>query len=356
MVTSVLSAADARFYLGTYTNKGTCQGVLTGTLNTEIGQLSPITLAGKADDPSYLAISPDGKFLYAALEGGQGAVGSFRVEPDATLTPLNQQPAGGKATCHVWVADKHVLAANYSGGNVISLPIEADGSLGAQTQIVQFSGSGPDTNRQKSSYAHGIYTDRSGQFAYACDLGSDKIWSFRFDAAKGTLTPLDPGFAQIPPGHGPRHLAFGADDRFVYVNGEMAQTVTAFERDLKTGQLTPIQTITALPDVAPDRKNSSAEIAVDPSGKFLYLSHRGYNAITAFAIDADGQLTRIETIPSPVAIPRGFGIDPTGRWLVVGGQADGKLTALKIDPATGKLTPTGQLVDAGTPVSVTFAP
>ncbi len=357
MTTSALSASDSRFYIGTYTNKGTCQGVLMGSLNEETGALGPITLAGQAKDPSFVTLSPDGKYLYAAIEGGdQGGVGSFRVEQDGSLIPLNQQPAGGKATCHVWVAGKHLLAANYTGGNIVSFPIQADGSLGASTQVVQFSGSGPDVNRQKQSHAHGIYTDKTGAFAYVCDLGSDQVWSFHLDQATGAFTPTVPPSASIPPGHGPRHLAISGDDRFVYVNGEMVQTVTVFERDLKTGLLTAIQTINALPDVAPDKKNSSSEIAIHPSGKFLYLSHRGYDAITAFAIGSDGKLTRIETVKSPVVFPRGFGIDPTGRWLVVGGQHDGKLSVLKIDPESGKLSPTGQLVDAGTPVSVTFAP
>jgi 6-phosphogluconolactonase len=356
MTTTILPAADALFYIGTYTHQGTCQGILMGHLNTETGHLGPITLAGKADDPSFVTLSPDGKFLYAALEGGQGAVGAFHVEKDGILIPLNEQPTGGKATCHVSVTTKHVLVANYSGGNVASFPIEPDGSLGPRTQLVQFTGSGPNPTRQKRSYAHGIFTDKTGEFAYVCDLGSDHVWSFHLDQASGTLTPTDPPSASVPAGHGPRHIAVSADDRFLYVDAEMGHSVTVFQRDPKTGALTALQAVSALPDDAlSDQTITTAEIVLHPSGKFLYVSHRGYNALTVFAVGNDGLLSRIETVPSPVNFPRGFDIDPSGHWLVVGGQLDGKLSVLSIDPQSGKLSPTGQILDAGTPVSVAFA-
>ena len=356
MTTSALSASDARFYVGTYTNKGTCEGILMGNLDPETGKLGPITLAGKAKDPSWVTLSPDGQYLYAAVESGDGAVDAFHVEKDGTLTLLNQQPAGGKATCHLWVTDTHVLAANYTGGNLASFPREKDGSLGARTQLVQLTGSGPHPRRQKQSYAHGVITDRTGKFAYACDLGSDHVWSFHFDEKSGQLTPTEPAKFSIPPGHGPRHMALSADDRFLYVDAEMGHTVTVFERDLQTGLLTTLQTISGLPDQGPDDAITTAEIALHPSGKWLYLSHPGRNAFTVFTVGADGRLTRIETVPSPVDFPRGFAIDPSGRWFVAVGQKDGKLTVLKIDQETGQLSPTGQIVDAGTPVSVAFAP
>jgi 6-phosphogluconolactonase len=356
MTTSSLSASDARFYVGTYTNKGTCEGILMGAIDQETGKLSPITLAGKATDPSWVTLSPDGKYLYAALEGGAGAVESFQVEADGTLKSLNQQPSGGKATCHLWATGKHVLAANYSGGNIASFPVEADGSLGARTQLVQFTGSGPNPKRQQQSFAHGVITDKTGKFAYACDLGSDHVWAFRFDEKTGELTPTEPAKYAISPGHGPRHMAISADDRFLYVDAEMGHTVTVFERDLQTGLLTSIQTVSGLPEQGPDDEITTAEIALHPSGKWLYLSHRGDDAFTVLSVGADGKLTRIETIPSPVNFPRGFAIDPSGRWIVAVGQKDGKLTVLKIDQETGKLSPTGQIVDAGTPVSVAFAP
>lgn len=356
MTTSVLSASDARFYVGTYTNKGTCEGILMGSLDTDTGKLGPITLAGKAKDPSWVTLSPDGQHLYAALEGGDGAVEAFRVEKDGTLVALNQQPSGGKATCHLWVTEKHVLAANYTGGNIASFPIQADGSLGERVQLVQFTGSGPHPRRQKQSYAHGVMTDKTGKFAYACDLGSDHVWSFSFDDQSGRLTPTTPPNFSITPGHGPRHMALSADNRFLYVDAEMGHSITVFERDLQTGLLTSLQTVSSLPDQGPNDEVTTAEIALHPSGRWLYVTHRGDNAVTVFSVGADARLTRIETVPSPVNFPRGFAIDPSGRWAVIVGQKDGKLSVLQIDQASGKLTPTGQIVDAGTPVSVAFAP
>lgn len=354
MTLSTLSANEARFYVGTYTSKGTCEGVLMGSLDQETGRIGPITLAGKAVDPSFVTLSPDGKHLYAALESGPGAVESFSVNPDGTLKSLNQQPTGGAATCHVWVNGNQLLAANYSGGNISAFPINPDGSLGARNQLVQFTGSGPNANRQQQAFAHGIYTDRSGSFAYVCDLGSDQVWCFRVDKATGTLTPLDPPSVKVPAGNGPRHLVLSADDRFLYVNGELNHIVGVYERDAKTGLLILLQEINALPDQTPDDNVTCAEIALHPSGHWLYVSHRGYNAVTLFAVGADGKLTRVETVDAPVNFPRGFDIDPSGRWLVIAGQFDGKLSVFKIDQTSGKLTPTGQTVEAGTPVSVLF--
>ncbi len=349
-------SADAIFYIGTYTKPGKSEGVYVSKLDTDTGKLGSVELAGKAPSPSYVALSPDGKFLYAAVESGKGSVASFAVGAGGKLTALNEQPAGGDGTCHIWVdaTGKTVLAANYGGGSIVGYRTNADGSLGERSAFVQFEGTGPDKARQEKPHGHGIYTDASNQFVYACDLGTDNVWTFLFDAAKGTLKPAEPASAKVPAGAGPRHLAIHPNGRFAYANNEMGLSVTAFNRDTKTAALTPVQTLSTLPEGTPTKGVSTAEIFCHPSGKWLYASNRGHDSIAVYAIAADGKLTWIETAPAGVKVPRGFGIDPTGKWLVAAGQEDDKIAVLKIDPTTGKLTPNGSTAEVGAPVCILF--
>jgi len=358
LVASTALAEDALFYLGTYTKGGTSEGIYACQLNLKSGKLTEPALVAKADDPSFLACSADGAFLYAATSAEGGSVASFRKEGPAAFTKINEQPAGGKGTCHVWVDGKNrnLLAANYSGGNIACFPIRGDGSLGEASATVPFTGSGPDPKRQQKPFAHAIYTDPESRFVYACDLGSDSIWTFSFDPSNGTLTPTDPPAAKVPPGGGPRHLALHPKGRFAYANNEMGLTVTAFRRDPATGVLTAIETVPTLPDGTPHDGVTTAEIQCHPNGKWLYVSNRGHDSITVFAIADDGRLTRVETVPCGVAVPRGFSLDPTGQWLVAAGQKDNRITVLKVDGTTGRLSPTGQYASVGSPVCVLFPP
>ena len=355
-----LHAENARFYLGTYTKGPTDgQGIYLGTIDTKTGKLGPISLAVTAENPSFVALSTDGKYAYAAMEGSSGLVGAYAVQPDGTLKFLNSQPASGKGTCHVSVdtAGKHVFAANYSSGDIVIFPVQADGSLGAQTDFKAFAGSGPDTGRQKGPHAHFIQADPAGQFVYACDLGTDKIWIFALDAAKGTLTPTDPPSASVPPGGGPRHLAFDPKAKFAYVNNEMGLSVTAFSRDEKTGQLTPLQTVPTIPaDTAHTANVSTSEIVCHPSGKWLYVSNRVANTIAVYSLGKDGGLSLIQEAPALVQIPRGMALDPTGHWLVTAGQNNGRLAVLKVNQKTGLLSATDSSAEVPAPVSVVFAP
>jgi len=359
---TILSSAHSReadFYLGTYTNNSSSKGIYLGKLDMDSGKLGPITLAAEADNPSFVALSPDGKFLYAAMESGGGAVGAFAVQDNGSLRLLNSRPSGGNGACHVSVDSKgrHVFVANYGGGNIASFPIQSDGSLGEAGATVQFSGSGPNPKRQQKSFAHSVYAAAEDRFVYACDLGSDKVWSFRFDQEKGALAPTEPPAGIVPPGGGPRHLAFHPGGRFVFANNEMGLSVTTFSRDAATGVLTPLETIpTSAKGGGPVEGVTTAEILCHPSGKWLYVSSRGDDIIAVFAIGADGKLTLVENAPAGVQIPRGMDIDPTGKWLVVAGQKDNKITVLQIDPSTGKLTATGHSAEIGAPVCVVFAP
>ncbi len=357
LMTASSLAADATFYLGTYTKSGLSKGIYVGKLDTEAGKLGEVELAGEAKSPSFVALSPDQKFLYASIEDGGGAVGAFAVGPDGKLRTLNSQPSGGAGACHVWVdaTGKNVLTANYGGGSIAVFQTKADGSLGERTSFVQFEGSGPNEARQKGPHGHSIYTDAANQFVYSCDLGTDNVWIFKFDAAKGTLTPANPPSGKVPPGAGPRHLALHPNGKFAYANNELDLSVTAFSRDPATGALTALHTLPTVPEGTERKGVSTAEIFTHPTGKWLYVSNRGHDTIAVYAIGADGKLTWIENAPAQVKVPRGFAIDPAGKWLITAGQNDNRIAVLKIDPGTGKLSGTDQSAEVGSPVCVLFA-
>ncbi len=352
-----LLAAEVHFYLGTYTNKALHRGIYQGTLDTETGKLSPLQLEVEASDPNFLALAPDGKTLYAALRvGDHEAAGAFTVRPDGGLVRLNDQPSGGKDTCHISVdhTGHAVLIANYGTGSIACFPVNADHSLGARTELIPFTGSGPNLSRQKAPHAHSIYVSPDNAFVYACDLGTDHVWIFKFDPMHARLVPDDPPFAQVPPGSGPRHLLFSPDGKFVYVAGEMGCNVTVFRHDAASGALTPLQTVSTLPTGTATKGLTASEIVLHPSGKWLYVSNRGCDTISVFAIDGEGGLALLETVPALVQIPRSFSIDPTGRWLISAGQKDNRIAVLKIDPASGRLSATDQSATVGSPVCVLF--
>ncbi len=212
--------------------------------------------------------------------------------------------------------------------------------------------------RQTKPYAHSIKMDPSNTFAYAADLGVDRVFIYRLDPKSSALTPAMPASAALTPGSGPRHLSFHPGGRYLYVINELSLTVTVFARDAKTGGLTEVQTISTLPaGQAADAAFSTAEVVVHPSGKFLYGSNRGHDSLVVYAIDeATGKLTLVQHEPTQGRTPRGFGIDPTGRFLLAGNQRSDTLVVFRIDAATGRLAPTGQTLTIGSPVSVVFAP
>jgi 6-phosphogluconolactonase len=249
---------------------------------------------------------------------------------------------------------KCLLVANYNSGSIAALPIHDDGSLGETTGAIQHTGSGANPARQKGPHAHFILPSPDNRFALNCDLGLDKIFIYRLDAPAAKLAANDPPFASVAPGAGPRHLVFSADGKFVYVINEMGGTVTVFSYDAINAAMTEAQTISTLPrDFS--RNNTSAEIVLHPSGKFLYASNRGFDSITVFAVDQkSGALTFVEHQSTLGRTPRHFAIDPTGRWLLAENQASDSVVVFAIDPDTGKLKSTGQKISVGSPVCAVF--
>jgi 6-phosphogluconolactonase len=367
LATSTMHAADEkhpdslRVYIGTYTGAKS-KGIYLSQLDLKTGKLSEPELAGEVDNPSFLAIHPSRRYLYAVGEvsnfGGQkaGAVSAFSIDAKTgQLTLLNQQSSGGTGPCHLVVdrQGKNVLAANYGGGSVCVLPIDGHGRLGSTTAFIQHEGSGANPQRQAQPHAHSINLDAANHFAVAADLGLDKVLVYRFDAEKGTLAPNDPPFTAVAPGAGPRHFAFHPSGHYAYVINEIHLTVTAFTYDAEHGVLKEIQTLSTLPAGTETKGLSTAEVQVHPSGKFLYGSNRGHDTIAIFGIDQHtGKLTAVGHKPTGGKTPRNFALDPTGTFLLAENQSSGTIVVFRIDQKTGELEATGHSIEVPSPVCV----
>ncbi len=357
-----LSAAEKMtVFVGTYTG-GPSKGIYAYELNMLDGSLKQLGLAAEAQNPSFLAIHPNKQLLYAANEIGRfqgkpvGAVTGFKIDAvTGKLNKINDQSSGGDGPCHLVVdkAGKNVLVANYGGGSVAVLPIDSEGQLKAATAFVQHKGSSVNPQRQKEPHAHSIHVDAQNRFAFAADLGMDKVMIYRFDADSGGLAANDPAFASVKPGGGPRHFAFSPDHKRAYVNNEITSSVTAFSYNEATGALAETQTISTLP-ADWNGNNSTAEIQVHPTGKFVYCSNRGHNSVAVFSVDSNGRLSHVENESTRGKTPRNFGIDPTGKYLIAANQDSDTLAVFSIDSQSGKLTPLGEPVSAPKPVCVKF--
>jgi len=353
--------ADYHVYIGTFTNAKS-KGVYLMSFDSKTGKLSSPTLAVEGASPSFEALHQNHKYIYSVneinnFEGKKtGAVSAFEIESDGKLKLINQLPSAGTGPTHISIdpTGKAILVANYAGGSVASFKVKEDGSLEGPTSVDQHRGKGIDRSRQDAPHAHSIYPDPDNRFVLSCDLGLDKVFIYEFDPSAATIAYHDA--AEVEPGSGPRHLAFSPQHHDVYVLNEIACTVTAFHYDGQKGALEKFQTISTLPDGFKGNK-STAEIFVHPNGKFVYASNRGdANSITVFSIGDEGKLSVVDRTSKQGKTTRGFGIDPTGNWLIAGNQDSSTVSVFGIDQSTGKLKPTGQVVDVPTPVCVTFLP
>lgn len=349
-------------YVGTYTGPKS-KGIYRYQLDLATGALTPAGDPTETPSPSFLALHPSNRFLYAANEVSEfegkktGMITAFSIDPaTGALTKLNQQSSEGTGPCHLVVdlAGKNVLVANYGGGSIASLPLQEDGRLNPAASAIQHKGAGT-TDRQKAPHAHSINVDPNNRFAMAADLGLDKVLVYKFDYTKGTLEANDPPAGLVPAGSGPRHFAFHPSGKNAYVINEMKSTVTAFAYDAEKGALKEIQTITTLPE---DFKgnNSTAEVQVHPSGKFLYGSNRGHDSLAIYAIAEDGKLTAAGHQSTGGKTPRNFGCDPTGGYVLACNQSSNTIVVFKVDPQSGALKQVGEPVEAPTPVCVKFMP
>ena len=355
-------AGQNRLFIGTYTTGGSVsKGIYTSVFDDEAGKLSPPQLAVEAVNPTFLAIHPSGQWLFAVNEvsegegRGNGAVSAFRILEDGHLTLINQQPSLGGAPCHcnVDATGKYLLIANYVGGNVVVYPIGDDGSLQPASCEIQHVGSSVDKQRQEAAHAHSINLSADNRFAYAADLGIDRIQIYRFDAGRGVLTASTPSSASVESGGGPRHFAIHPNGRFAYANNELSAVVTVFHRDVEYGGLTRVQDLSTLPEEATGIRKSTAECLVHPTGRFVYVSNRGHDSIAIYSVNQqDGKLTLVAITNTGGREPRNFFIDPTGHWLLAENQNSDTVIVFSINLETGAITPTFGQIQVGRPVCI----
>jgi 6-phosphogluconolactonase len=353
---TVGAAQDWTMYVGTYT-KGTSKGIYTYKFQPSTGKLTSMALAGESSNPSFLAVHPNHRFLYAVNENTNGMVSAFAIDSaTGKLKPLNQVSSKGADPCHLSVdqTGKWLFVANYTSGSVAAFPINANGSLGEASATFQHSGKSVDRDRQAGPHAHVAAISPDNRFVWVCDLGLDEVLSYRIDPSKGGMMPHNPPFAKVEPGSGPRHVVFRADSKFAYVEDEMGATVTVFSYDADKGAMNQVQVISTLPPGFSGTK-SGAEIMLHPNSKFLYTSNRGHDSIAIFKVDAaKGTLTFTGTVPTGGKTPRNFAIDPTGNYLLAANQDSDSIVVFKIDQQTGRLAPTGDKYEVGAPVSLVF--
>jgi 6-phosphogluconolactonase len=247
------------------------------------------------------------------------------------------------------------MVGNYNAGSVAVFPINADGSLGEATTVIQHEGSSVHPQRQRGPHAHQVVLSSDNKLLFVPDLGLDKIMVYKFNAATGALTPNDPPSVNITPASGPRHLAIHPKDKFAYVMMEMTSSVGAFNYNAAKGSMEEIQLIAGVPDDFTGNK-SGAEIATHPNGRFLYSSNRNHNSITVYSIGSNGRLTNAGNVLSGGRTPRHFVIDPTGAFLIASNQDSDNIVVFRIDQKTGGLTPTGEVLEVGAPVCMIFVP
>lgn len=353
--------AERLAYVGTYTNDGRSEGIYRLLVNGTTGVLRLDGVAAKSANPSYLAIHPNGRVLYAVNELAEfqgkptGGVSAFAIGARDRLRLLNHQESQGKAPCYVSVDRKgrFVFVANYTGGSIASIPVRRDGGLSVARTVVNHKGTGPDPVRQTSPHAHCIIPDPSGRYVLAVDLGIDAILTYLLDEKTGTITVSDTG-AAVKPGAGPRHLTFHPNGRFAYLANELDSTLSVFTYDAGRGALEEIDVTDAAPG-GTVQGNHPADIHVAPSGRHVYISNRGEDTIAVFAIDAaTGKVTAVEQVSTGGKSPRSFALDPSGRWLLAANQRSDSIVGFAVDRESGRLTATGHQVEVATPVCIKF--
>jgi 6-phosphogluconolactonase len=343
-------------YFGTYTKPEKSKGIYAGRYDASSGKITAIALAAQTSNPSFLAVHPNGRFLYAVNEVATGEVSAFAIDrATGMLKLLNSVNSRGNGPCHLALdsTGKWLFAANYNNGSAAVFPVHPDGSLGDASTSHQHEGSSVNVARQRGPHAHGTFVSPDNRFVFVPDLGLDKIMTYRV-TPQGNMPAGDPPFLKIAPGSGPRHLAFHPNGKFAYILTEMGIRVVACRYDAERGALTDFQ----MADAAPVNRSpnmSGAEVEVHPNGRFLYASVRGDNSIAIFSIDPEsGRLTDAGRVSTEGKTPRAFAIDPAGNYLFAANQDSDTVVEFAIDQHTGALTKTGDPIEIQSPVSIVF--
>ncbi|MDP6111003.1 MAG: lactonase family protein [Planctomycetota bacterium] len=350
--------SDTLVFVGSYSDAAQ-SGIHVYRLDSEKGAIEPISAIGGVKNPSFLAISPNKRNLYAVSEIGDfegkpvGGVSGFSIDLEkGELQHINDQPCGGSGPCHLSVdqTGRYIVVANYGGGSVSMLPINEDGSLGEVSDFHQHEGSSVNEGRQKEPHAHSFFIDNSNRHALCSDLGIDKVMIYKLDLENGKLVPA--GHAPIQPGAGPRHLDFHPNGKFIYVINELDNMMNVLNYNAETGETSDVEHVPTLPaDFGGDSYTADVHISAD--GRFLYGSNRGHNSIVIYSVDADtGKITLVGHEPTQGDHPRNFCIDPSGQFLFAANQNNDNIVPFRIDQETGELNETGHITEVNKPVCV----
>jgi 6-phosphogluconolactonase len=358
---ATVASGEYLLYVGTYTGPKS-KGIQEYRFTPSKGTLEAVGPAAEVRNPSFLALSPDRKYLYAVSELGnkgpeKSSVSSYAIDrKTGSLQFLNKVASGGGGACHLVIdkTQKMLLVANYNTGSVASFRVKADGSLTEMMGFVQHSGSSTNPDRQKGPHAHAVVLSADNRFVFVPDLGTDEIKTYRIDPPTAKFDEKQVASVKLKAGSGPRHFVLHPNNKFAYGLNEMGSSVTTFSYDASQGSLATLQTVSTLPEDFSGTDNS-AEIELDKAGKFLYASNRGNDSVTVFSVDRQkGTLTKLQVEPTQGKTPRNFAIDPTGKFLLVANQDSDTIVVFKIDAKSGQLTPTGTSVSAPAPVCLQF--
>ena len=361
LVAAPAFAAGNIAYVGTYTDTA-AKGVYALKWDAAAKKFVSLGVQAEVPNPSFVAVSPSHKFLYAITEraarrDGTGSVSSYAIDPaTGALKLVNRVLAHGNTSAHLVVdhTGKWLLVANYGSGSVASFPLNADGSVGEMSDFKQHSGSSVNVHRQTGPHPHEAVISADNRFLYVPDLGLDKVFVYALDTATGKLALAST--TDTRPGFGPRHMLFGKSGKFAYVLGEMGSAVAVMSADRKTGKLTLVEATDTVPAHLTE-ENNSAELAMSTDGRFLYATNRGHDSVTVFQVNAaNGKLTNVQNIPTQGHIPRGMALDPDGTHLLTGNQNSDTITVFDRDTRTGKLTFASQMTDIPTAVCILFTP
>lgn len=344
-------------YVGTYTGVGQGEGIYVFRFDPENGVLTHAETVAGAPNPSFLAIDPTNRFVFAANEDDPGIVSAFHRDlNDGGLDELNRETSHGAGPCYISIdkPGRYAMVANYGDGTLATYPIGEDGHLQPASDVLTFTGAGHDPDRQDGPHAHMVAPAPDGRHVLATDLGLDTISVYDLDTDSGRLVPgsADGAVAQAEPGTGPRHLAFSPDGSMVYVINELSNTITSYA--FADGGLTARQTVSTLPEGFAG-ENTTAQIAISPDGLHVYGSNRGHDSLAIFAVGEDGALAPVGHQFTGGRSPRNFALDPTGAWLLAANQVSGTIVVFRRDPQTGLLTQTGDPVEIPSPVAILFA-
>lgn len=310
------------------------------------GRLELVRQTKGMSNPFFIALHPNGQVLYSITDpDGERLVSALAFDRDSgALEFINQQPTQGDYPCYVEAdpTGRAVVVANYAGGSVISYPLDDGGALGEAGSFHQHEGSGIDEGRQEQAHAHCMKIAADGRFAFAADLGCDKVMIYALDAAAGTLTPGEQPFVRVAPGSGPRHFTFAPNNRHAYVINELGNTITAFDYDAERGLLAEQGSVPTLPADC-DVVTFTADLCLTPDGRFLYGTNRGHDSIAMFTVDAaSGALTPNGMQPSGGEVPQNLTMSEDGGLLFVANSAGCKINAFQIDGGTGTLSPAAE--------------